>query len=303
MAPDTTQATNLGGGRPGGSHPGTSSDALRAHYDIGTDFFGLWLDPSLTYSCALYDQDDTDDAAGFLKAQLRKLDFHIDAAHAAGAGRVLDIGCGWGSMMRRLADDRGVGHVTGMTMTEAHRTHVNALGNPKLAVALTPWAAFEPTAPYDAIVSLEAFEHFARLTSTEDEKRAGYRAFFEHAHSWLKPGGRMSIQTIVYGTATKADFSTFCATEVFPDSDLPRLHEVIEASDRLFEVERLRMDRQMYVRTFQSWLDGLRANRGRAEAIVGADIVRRFEAYCGVFMIGFHTGRMNLARISFRKLG
>ncbi|MFD0387440.1 class I SAM-dependent methyltransferase [Tistrella bauzanensis] len=142
MAPDTTQATHLGGG-----HPGTSSDALRSHYDIGTDFFGLWLDPSLTYSCALYEDGDTDDAAGFLKAQLRKLDIHIDAAHAAGADRVLDIGCGWGSMMRRLADDRGVGHVTGMTMTEAHRTHVNALGNPKLAVALTPGRGSSPQHP------------------------------------------------------------------------------------------------------------------------------------------------------------
>ena len=143
MSPDTNQIHPTS---PAGGHPGTSSDALRSHYDIGTDFFGLWLDPSLTYSCALYEAGDTDDPAGFLAAQTRKLDFHIDQAHAAGAERVLDIGCGWGSMMRRLAE-RGAGHVTGMTMTEAHRTHVTSFGDPRLEVALTPWAGSSPRRP------------------------------------------------------------------------------------------------------------------------------------------------------------
>jgi cyclopropane fatty-acyl-phospholipid synthase-like methyltransferase len=70
---------------------GASPEAISAHYDVGEEFFQLWLGPELVYSCAMF--DGTDDLA---TAQRRKLDFHIEAAGAAGAGRVLDIGCGWG---------------------------------------------------------------------------------------------------------------------------------------------------------------------------------------------------------------
>ena len=80
---------------------GASPEAIRNHYDTSDDFFGLWLGPERVYSAALYEGNDDLDAA-----QDRKLDHHIAAAGAAGAARVLDIGCGWGAMLRRLAHKR-----------------------------------------------------------------------------------------------------------------------------------------------------------------------------------------------------
>ena len=78
---------------------GASPEAIMSHYDMGEDFFKLVLDPELIYSCALFQDGDT-----LEQAQTRKLDHHIEAAAATGARRVLDIGCGWGAMLRRLSD-------------------------------------------------------------------------------------------------------------------------------------------------------------------------------------------------------
>ena len=82
---------------------GASAEAIRNHYDTSDDFFGLWLGPERVYSAALYEGEDDLDAA-----QIRKLDHHIAAAGAAARARVLDIGCGWGAMLRRLTGPAGV---------------------------------------------------------------------------------------------------------------------------------------------------------------------------------------------------
>ena len=91
---------------------GASAAAIRNHYDLGDDFFGLWLGPERIYSAALFEGADDLDAA-----QTRKLDHHIAAAGAAGKARVLDVGCGWGAMLRRLTRHAGVKHAVGLTLS------------------------------------------------------------------------------------------------------------------------------------------------------------------------------------------
>ena len=81
---------------------GATAEAIQHHYDLSDDFFGLWLGPERIYSAALYEDGDDLDTA-----QTRKLDHHIAAAQAGGKERVLDIGCGWGAMLRRVVGHAG----------------------------------------------------------------------------------------------------------------------------------------------------------------------------------------------------
>src|SRR4051812_37792768 len=99
--------------RPGG-RDGASAAAIAHHYDVGNEFYALWLDPSLTYSCGLWYADE--DLAA---AQLNKLDWHLDHAGARGAKRLLDIGCGWGSLLRRAVQAHDVAHGVGLSLSAA----------------------------------------------------------------------------------------------------------------------------------------------------------------------------------------
>src|SRR5947209_5725012 len=113
---------------------GASPAAIQSHYDVGNDFFALWLDPEMVYSCAMFEEGDSLETA-----QLRKLDYHISEARATGTQTVLDIGCGWGSLLRRLAAS-GVEAATGLTLSEAQATKIRSDAVPRAFVRQENWA-------------------------------------------------------------------------------------------------------------------------------------------------------------------
>jgi cyclopropane-fatty-acyl-phospholipid synthase len=276
---------------------GASQRAIEHHYDVGNDFYALWLDETLTYSCALWRGAET-----LEEAQRAKIDFHALAAGAPKKPRVLDVGCGWGATLRRLVETHGVARAVGLTLSRRQAEHVAARAWPGVTVAVESWTDHAPEAPYDAIISVGAFEHFARRDASEAEKVDGYRAFFGRCHDWLCAGGRLSLQTIAYQNARREDFSEFFANEIFPESDLPRPAELLAGADRQFEVVELRNDREDYARTSREWLRRLRGRRAEAVALVGEPVTARYEKYLKLLTIGFHTGSMGLVRASFRRI-
>lgn len=284
-------------------NPGASADAIQYHYDVGNEFYKLWLDRTMTYSGALW--EDGEGTPDLEKAQWRKIDYHIDQAGAAGADRVLDVGCGWGTMLKRVVE-RGAKHGVGLTLSDAQAQVVRRIAeaDPRIEVHLESWSDYSPAEPFDAIVSIGAFEHFAKLEMTDAERIAGYRAFFERCRGWLKKGGRLSLQTIAYGDLQRGKIydDPFIATEIFPESDLPKLHEIAAAADGVLEVVRLRNDREHYARTSRAWFDNLRANRDQAVALVGEDVVKRYERFHRTFSYSFELGGFYLYRITFRRI-
>jgi len=276
---------------------GASAEAIQHHYDVGNDFYALWLDSSRTYSAALWEDDDD-----LEKAQQRKLDHHITEALATNATRVLDIGCGWGALLNRLVKVHNVERAVGLTLSNAQLAHIQSQNHPNIEVRLENWSDYVPEAPIDAIISIGAFEHFATPKLSAEEKLAHYRHFFQCCHKWLKPKGRLSLQSIIYENADVEDLSAFITNEIFPDSNVPHLSEIIKAAERQFEVVRLRNDRDHYTRTLRAWLKNLKAHRKEAIDLVGADEVKKYEKYLSISMMAFHSASSNLSRITFQKL-
>ncbi|QRN98141.1 class I SAM-dependent methyltransferase [Archangium violaceum] len=278
-------------------NPGASIEAVAEHYDVSNEFFALWLDESRTYSCALWQPGDTLETA-----QLRKIDYHVEQARARGAARVLDIGCGWGSTLRRLVDVHGVQHAHGLTLSRAQAEAITSAGDSRISVSLESWSDHVPEEPYDAIICVGAFEHFARPDISVAEKIAGYRSFFERCHQWLKPSGWLSLQTMVYGNALREDLNRFIATEVSRESDLPRMAEVAEAIERRFELVQLRNDREDYRRTCDEYLVRLKARREKAHALVGEKTTKAYERFLSYSILSFHVGSVDLMRLSLRRI-
>ncbi|BAC89877.1 SAM-dependent methyltransferase [Gloeobacter violaceus] len=278
-----------------GPNRGGSPEAIRHHYDLSNAFYSLWLDESMTYSCALWEAEAPE--APLAVAQQRKLDFHLRAARATGAARALDIGCGWGALLRRMREDFGVAQAVGLTLSEAQAEHVRSLGLSGVEVRTESWTAHTPAATYDAIVSIGAFEHFAQPEQASDQKIEIYRAFFERCCRWLAGSGRLSLQTIAYGTLRPEAASRFIQTEIFPDSELPHLGEIVAACEGLFEIVLLRNDRLDYARTCEAWLARLRARRGEALTLVGEAAVERYERYLKMSSVGFRMGKIGLLRL------
>jgi cyclopropane-fatty-acyl-phospholipid synthase len=277
--------------------PGASQAAIAHHYNVGNDFWALWLDPTMTYSCALWDR-----ANDLESAQLAKIDYLAAQARARGVARLLDVGCGWGGALRRMTTEHQVGQAVGVTLSTEQAAYIRARNWPNVSVNVTNWADHTTDVPYDSIVSAGAFEHFARLGIPHDEKMQGYRTFFKRCHHWLKPGGYLALQTVSYENSRSEDFSQFFANEIFPESDLPRLWEIAAASETLFEIVALRNDREQYERTMSEWRKRLRANRAQAVALGGEALVARTEKFLQLFMIGFHTATMGLLRLTLRRI-
>lgn len=278
-------------------YKGASQAAIQHHYDVSNKFYQLWLDRTLTYSCALWEDRENEDIE---LAQIRKIDFHINQAKASGANSVLEIGCGWGSTLKRLVEFHQVKRVTGLTLSQAQAEWISGFNSPQIEVRLENWSAHSPAQPYDAIISIGAFEHFARQNISKAEKIENYRQFFRCCHQWLKPGCWLSLQTIAYENrpALASEFSF----DIFPESNSPRLAEIAEASERIFEIVAVRNDRKHYERTCRIWLSRLKANRAAAIQEVGEETVARYEKYLKMAIIGFYTSQISLLRLSLRRL-
>jgi cyclopropane-fatty-acyl-phospholipid synthase len=281
-------------------NPGASPEAIRYHYDIGNEFYRLFTEGTVSYSAALWEKDEPYE--NHEKAQLRKLDYHIHEARAHGAKRVLDVGCGWGGMLKRLVETHGCEQVVGLTLSDAQSKYIASLKIPRSEVRVESWSDHNPKEPYDAIISMGAFEHFAKLEQSIEEKIAGYRAFFTRCHQWLRPGGWISLQTMAYGTMSREKPNYFIAKDIFPESDLPYLADIIKATDQIFEIGRLRNDRLHYGRTYRAWYKKLKANRDEAIKMVGEELVARYEEYFLTMVYGFELGQTDLLRISLHRI-
>lgn len=279
---------------------GASADAIEFHYGTGNEYFSTWLGETMSYSCALWDDNNPNQSLD--DAQLAKIRHHIEQSRSPNQAKVLDIGCGWGSVMLPLVNSFNVKNVVGLTLSESQAQWINDLNSPKVEARVENWKDHDRDAKYDSIISIGAFEHFAKLGLSSEEKIEVYREFFLRCHGWLGSRGYLSLQTVAYGNSLTEDFDTFIAKEIFPETDTPKLFEIAAACERIFEPVLIRNDRDHYRRTLRAWFTNLKNNRERCVELEGEEEVARFEQYLRLMAYMFEVGGLDLYRLTLRKI-
>lgn len=279
---------------------GASAGEIQRHYDVGNEFYRLWLDEGMNYSCALWEGERKGD--DLAQAQVRKLEYHIDSADASGKGAVLDIGCGWGAMLYQLSQVHNVKRCVGLTLSEEQANWVRARAMKGVEVNLQAWQDHAPEQPYDAIISIGAFEHFVRPGMTPTEKIDAYRAFFEKCASWLAYPGRLSLQTIAHGCVEerKREQSSQLS-RIFPGSALPRLQEIVTAAEDSFKIAKIVNHANDYAQTCRLWRGNLKRNREKAIELQGESVYRNYVEYLQISEYGFALENLALFRIVLEK--
>jgi len=260
----------------------------------------------MMYSSAMWAGGET--RADLERAQRRKIDFFAARVlPATGPRRALDVGCGWGWNLRRLAAAHRVTAATGLTLSRAQLDHVTQDPVPGADIRLEDWNDHEPAGPYDAIFSFGAFEHFARDGTTGPQRIATYRRFFRSCREWLAPGGRLALETIAHDGAPDTDaplgrgpLGDFVLS-LYPESLCPHLGEIVLGFEPFFEVEVLRSDPGDFARTCRAWLTALREHEDEATAVVGEQVVRQFRRYLAASEIQFRTRIVTNYRLVLRR--
>lgn len=279
---------------------GASAQAIRKHYDVGNAFYEAWLDRSMTYSAGRW--STIGHAAITLEdAQTQKLDWHLDAASVAPGARILDVGCGWGSLLVRAVRQRHVAQAVGLTPSRDQRDWIrDRYGDAGIETICSRWQDANAGKDFDAIFSLGSLEHFARPGLASSEKVRAYEQFFEFCRRSISDEGRLSVQFIAWMDIEPGSEIANLPTELFPESNLPRVSEIIGAAEPTFHPILMENSPDDYARTIREWLSRLNDARDDLIKECGADLVKAYIRGFRRFLLGFETGTLGLYRLAFR---
>jgi cyclopropane-fatty-acyl-phospholipid synthase len=272
-------------------------------YDVSDEFFALFLDPTMAYTCAYFERDDMT----LEEASNAKFDLALGKLNLEPGMTVLDIGCGWGGALKRAIEVFDV-NVIGITLSrnqsQYSRAKLGAIPTERnVEIRLQGWEEF--TDKVDRIVTIGAFEAF---------KMERYPAFFERAYEILPDDGRMLLHTILAHTQktfrergiklTMSDlrFMRFIGTEIFPGGQLPAEEDIPKFAEPAgFTLERVHLLREHYARTLNIWAANLEANRDQAIAMQSEEVYDRYMHYLTGCEDFFNRGITNVGQFTLVK--
>jgi cyclopropane-fatty-acyl-phospholipid synthase len=280
----------------------TRPEDIQAHYDLSDDFFGLFQDPTRTYSSAYFTRGDQ----SLEEAQIAKVDLNLDQLDLKPGMTLLDIGCGWGTTMRRAVEK----YVIGLTLSNNQHARAQQIldgldTDRTRKVLLRGWEDFSE--PVDRIVSIEAFEHFGF---------ENYDRFFKNTFSIMPDDGRMTVQSSVAyhpydlnARGKKITFETtrfikFMLTEIFPGGRLPSTGMMVEHGEKAgFVVPEPISLRPSYVKTLHLWGDALEANKDKAIEIQSEEVYERYMKYLRGCEHYFSDEMLDVSLVTYLKPG
>lgn len=254
--------------------------AVSHHYDTSNDFFALFLDSLMVYSCAHFlDPDEP-----LEQAQQRKIDMICRKLELGPGDRFLDVGCGWGALVVHAAARYGV-EATGVTISgeqadEAQKRAAESGVAERVNIIQDDYRNL--SGRFDAIASVGMVEHVGL---------SKLPFYFRHLNGLLAPGGQILNHGIVTRARRRARGTSFVRTYVFPDGELHKVEDAIGAAEdaglELRDVEGLR---QSYALTLGHWVANLEANAAAARALVGERTYRIWRLYMAGSAVAFDTG-------------
>jgi cyclopropane-fatty-acyl-phospholipid synthase len=279
-------------GRAVKAHSRTENrDAVQFHYDVSNEFYALWLDRAMVYSCAYFESPEVDLDA----AQQAKLD-HVCRKLCLRAGEnFLDIGCGWGALLMHAAQHYGV-RAHGVTLSPQQllvaQQRIDEAGlADRVSVELRDYRDLPAEAVYDKVASIGMFEHVGLKNLP---------VYFSTVHRLLKPHGLFLNHGITHDSEgwQKSVSTEFINRYVFPDGQLDNVSNIQHAMERArFEIADVEALRPHYALTLRHWVSRLERNHARALQYVNEATFRVWRLYMAACALDFEAGGIGIYQV------
>ncbi|MEW5978952.1 MAG: cyclopropane-fatty-acyl-phospholipid synthase family protein [Acidobacteriota bacterium] len=274
---------------PGLKHSeGRDQAAVTSHYDLSNEFFSLWLDPSMVYSCAFFSSP----AQHLIGAQWNKLDLVCRKLKLRPDEAFLDVGCGWGALAIHAATIYGA-RVTGITLSEPQaqlareRARRAGLSEERCQIRVLDYRAMDQPAAFDKIASIGMVEHVGE---------SQLPVYFEHIHRLLKPGG-LFLNHGISANRSRLGFihREFLNRYVFPDAEMTPLDTVLGHAEQVgFEVRNVESLREHYTLTLRAWGHNLDQAKEKACRLVGEVNFRIWKLFMAAAAYSFEKGNHSI---------
>ena len=276
--------------KAGDNQQENSRKAIAHHYDVGNDFYGLWLDRNMVYSCAYF----RDHEQSLDDAQHDKLDYLCRKLRLQPGQKLLDIGCGWGALAIWAAEHYGV-KVHGVTLSKEQQAlaveRIKQAGlKDSITIELRDYRDLKESTKYDRIVSVGMFEHIGVKN---------FPVYFGKIKRLLKPGGLFLNHGItIKDNQRRSPLKRFINQYIFPDGELARISDVNDAMEKAgFEIVDVESLRRHYALTLRRWVEALQKKMTQAKALTSDETYRLWQLYMSGFAYYFDEGTVNVHQI------